>query len=239
MAHLGHDLRKRLVSARATLPTTKWSLNTTDQAPGRRAVSRGSFGGHRRNYIEAARRGEAASKSIRRSRKHGGLFIRRSTTRDYRSIVNSKRFRPRSVQRSGEGTVLAPRHHYRVLRTIGDHERALVFYVPSVDRAASHRERRTFLPARSASMAWLSAAIAASWTPPIDDPSAAMVRCSCRACWKRRALRSSAGSRRDDAYRTAEWADVSEHGILFSALREWTRSPPSSDRNSYRADRDG
>ena len=33
MAHLGDSLRKRLVSARAALPTTKWSLNTTDEPP--------------------------------------------------------------------------------------------------------------------------------------------------------------------------------------------------------------
>jgi hypothetical protein len=57
MAHLGHDLRKRLVSARATLPATKWSLNTTDQSPAANELYlEARSEADRRNYIEAARR---------------------------------------------------------------------------------------------------------------------------------------------------------------------------------------
>jgi DNA-binding SARP family transcriptional activator len=61
MHRLGRGLRERLVAARSALPPTTWSMNTTDEPP--QAIEQfveGLSESGRRNWIEAARRAEAA-----------------------------------------------------------------------------------------------------------------------------------------------------------------------------------
>jgi tetratricopeptide (TPR) repeat protein len=130
MARLGHDLRKRLVSARATLPTTKWSLNTTDQAPA--AVElylEARSEAERRNFIEAARRGEAAVqvdstfaqawRIVHTSLFNAGL----SVDGQLKAISAAFRFSDRVRARYWRLDIISAYY-----RAIADHERALVFY---------------------------------------------------------------------------------------------------------------
>ena len=61
MTRLGRELRERLVAARSVLRPTTWSMNTTDEPP--QAVEQfveARSETERRNWIEAARRAEAA-----------------------------------------------------------------------------------------------------------------------------------------------------------------------------------
>ena len=130
MTRLGRALRERLVAARSTLPPTKWSLNTTDQpAQAIELYVEALSEVDRRNFIEAARRAEAAVRvdstfALAWRLRHRTLSNADLSTDD-QLIAISAAFRFSHRVRSPVSRFEIVAAYYRA---IGDHERALVFY---------------------------------------------------------------------------------------------------------------
>ena len=130
MDRMGRALRERLVAARSTLPPTKWSLNATDQpAQAIELFVEARSEASRSNVIEATRRARAAVevdstfaqawRLVHSSLSNSGL----SVDDQLHAISAAFRFSDR---------VRAPYWRLDIVtayyRSIGDHERALVFY---------------------------------------------------------------------------------------------------------------
>jgi DNA-binding SARP family transcriptional activator/tetratricopeptide (TPR) repeat protein len=130
MTRLGRNLRERVVAARATLPPTRWSLPTTDQpAQAIELYVEGRSEFDRRNFIEAARRAEAAVRvdstfALAWRQRHGALSNAQLSIDDQLNAISAA-FRFSNRVRSPVWRFDIVTAYYRA---IGDHERALVFY---------------------------------------------------------------------------------------------------------------
>ena len=129
MARLGRALRERLVDARSTLRPTKWSLNTTDQPAEAIALYvEARAEADRGNYIEATRRAALAlvvdsTFAVAWRLRHSSLYNARLSIDDQLTAISAA-FRFRGRVRSLLWRLDIASAYYR---TIGDHERALVF----------------------------------------------------------------------------------------------------------------
>ena len=130
MDRLGRALRERLVAARSTLPPTKWSLNATDQpAQAIELFVEARSEASRSNFIEATRRARAAvevDSTFAQAWRlvHSSLYNAGVSVDDQLHAISAAfRFSDR---------VRAPFWRLDIVtayyRSIGDHERALVFY---------------------------------------------------------------------------------------------------------------
>ena len=130
MNRLGSKLRERLVAGRSVLPPTKWSMNTTDEPP--QAIEQfveARSEAERRNWIEAARRAEAAVRidstfalawELRRS-----FLMNAHLSVADQLAASSAAYRFRGRVRSPFDRLDIAASYFR---TIGDPERALPLY---------------------------------------------------------------------------------------------------------------
>jgi len=140
MARLGHALRQRLVAARSTLPSTRWSLNTTDQpAQAIELYVEGRSEADRRNYIEASRRARAAV-AVDSTFAQAWRLVHTSLSNAHLSVDDQLNAISAAYRFSNR--VRAPYWRLDIVaayyRAIGDPERALVFY-DSIGRLAPTR----------------------------------------------------------------------------------------------------
>ena len=150
MSRLGVELRERLVTARSVLPPTKWSLNTTDEpAEAIELYVEARSEAARRNYIEAARRAEAA---VRVAPKFAQAWRLVHTSLSNAGLSVDGQLNAISAAFRYSDRVRAPYWRLDIVsayyRAIGDPEGALVFY-DSIARIAPIQNTNSSLSYRA------------------------------------------------------------------------------------------